>query len=103
MQESAKIVFSDSGTITEESSIMKFKAVNLRDTNERQEGMEEGAVPMTGLNLNNIDTAIKILSKSNKQTNTIKSYEVDNVSGKVARIVISYIDYINQKIWKKVI
>jgi len=103
LQESAKIVFSDSGTITEESSIMKFKAVNLRDTNERQEGMEEGAVPMTGLNLNNIDTAIKILSKSNKQTNTIKSYEVDNVSGKVARIVISYIDYINQKIWKKVI
>ena len=58
----AKIVFSDSGTITEESSVMQFKAVNLRETNERQEGFAEGIVPMTGLNLKNIDTAINILN-----------------------------------------
>ena len=54
----AKIVFSDSGTITEESSVMKFKAINLRETNERQEGFEEGIAPMTGLNLKNIQKVL---------------------------------------------
>ena len=97
----AKVVFSDSGTITEESSVMKFKAVNLRETNERQEGFEEGTVPMTGLNLKNIDTAINILNSKTHTIGSVKDYEVNDVSGKVIKILISYIDYINLKIWKK--
>ena len=97
----AKIVFSDSGTITEESSVMKFKAINLRETNERQEGFEEGIAPMTGLNLKNIDTAIHILSDQNYVVNPIKDYETTNVSSKLVKILISYIDYINHKTWKK--
>jgi UDP-N-acetylglucosamine 2-epimerase (non-hydrolysing) len=97
----AKIVFSDSGTITEESSVMKFKAINLRETNERQEGFEEGIAPMTGLNLKNIDTAINILSNKNYTINPVKDYEINNVSSKVVKILISYIDYINHKVWKK--
>ena len=97
----AKIVFSDSGTITEESSVMKFKAINLRETNERQEGFEEGIVPMTGLDLKNIDTAINILSDKMHIMSSIKDYEVDDVSGKLIKILISYIDYINLKTWKK--
>jgi len=97
----AKIVFSDSGTITEESSVMQFKAVNLRETNERQEGFAEGIVPMTGLNLKNIDTAINILNDKAHTIGSVKDYEVDDVSGKLIKILISYIDYINLKTWKK--
>ena len=97
----SKIVFSDSGTITEESSVMGFKAINLRETNERQEGFEEGIVPMTGLNLKNIVTAINILSDKNHAVYPVKDYDVSNVSGKFLKILISYIDYINHKIWKK--
>ena len=80
---------------------MKFKAVNLRETNERQEGFEEGIVPMTGLDLKNIDTAINILSDKMHIMSSIKDYEVDDVSGKLIKILISYIDYINLKTWKK--
>jgi UDP-N-acetylglucosamine 2-epimerase (non-hydrolysing) len=101
LMNNAKIVFSDSGTITEESSVMKFKAINLRETNERQEGFEEGIAPMTGLNLKNIDTAIHILSDKNYVVNPIKDYETTNVSSKLVKILISYIDYINHKTWKK--
>lgn len=97
----SKFVLSDSGTITEDSSIMNFPAINIRETHERPEGMEEASVIMTGLSIDNIMNALNVISSKQIKTNPVLSYEKDNVSSKVIKIILSYIDFVNQKVWKK--
>ena len=105
LQMNAKSTLSDSGTITEESTILDFPALNIRETHERPEGMEESSVMMVGLEIDRIQQGLMILekqSKANKRTlSLVKDYDVPNVSEKIVRIIHSYIDYINRKIWKK--
>jgi UDP-N-acetylglucosamine 2-epimerase (non-hydrolysing) len=97
-------VLSDSGTITEESSILNFPAVTIRNTHERPEGMDEGILIMTGLNkddiLNSIEIAIQT-SKLNQIHAFVPDYNVENVSSKIVKIVQSYTGYINRTVWKK--
>lgn len=102
LQIHSKAVLSDSGTISEESSILKFKALNIRDAHERPEAMEETSVMMVGLNEERIMQGLAIIE--NQQVNTLRhveDYSMPNVSEKVLRIILSYTDYINNKIWRK--
>ena len=105
LQQFAKCVVSDSGTITEESSILGFPAIMIRSTHERPEGMDEGTVIMCGLGKSRIIEAIDIVIKQNEfypnRINIIKDYDVDNVSIKVVRIILSYVDYVNRTVWRK--
>lgn len=105
LQKNAKAVISDSGTITEESSILNFPAVTIRQQHERPEGMDEGTLIMTGLNKNSVLSAIDVVVKHNINNidsfRIVTDYNVDNVSKKVLRIIMSYTDYVNRKIWKK--
>ena len=104
LQISAFCVISDSGTITEESSILKFPAIMIRQAHERPEGMDEGTLIMSGLNKNRIIESIDIVTKlykDGKLPNIIDDYNVDNVSQKVVKIIFSYIDYVNRNIWRK--
>lgn len=105
LQLDAKVVLSDSGTITEESSIMNFPALNIRDAQERPEGFEEGAVMFTGMSIERILQAIAVLEQqtrgSIRSINVVKDYVAPNVSEKVVRTIISYTDYVNNVVWRK--
>jgi len=105
LQISAKAVLSDSGTINEESSIINFPALNLREAHERPEGMEEAAVIMTGLGSERIMQGLAILESqprdSKRLIRQVYDYSMPNVSDKIIRIIHSYTDYVNRVIWKK--
>ena len=102
LQMHAKVTLSDSGTISEESSILKFKALNLREAHERPEAMEEASVMMVGLQKERIMQVLKVLETQETDTlRQVSDYSMPNVSDKVLRIIISYTDYINQNVWKK--
>jgi UDP-N-acetylglucosamine 2-epimerase (non-hydrolysing) len=104
LQCDSKLVLSDSGTITEESSILNFPAINIRDAQERPEGFEEGAVMLTGMSIVRILQAIEVLEDQTRGTerliNQVQDYVSPNVSDKVLRTILSYTDYVNRVVWR---
>jgi len=105
LQMHAFCVVSDSGTITEESSILNFPAVTIRQTHERPEGMDEGTLIMCGLKADSVLQAIHVVTSqataAGRSFQLVPDYDVDNVSKKVLRIIMSYIDYVNRTVWFK--
>lgn len=105
LQQNAFCVISDSGTITEESSILHFPAITIRQAHERPEGMDEGTLIMTGLNSNRILDSIDVVTSQYAEgadtIHSIPDYAANNVSKKVVRIILSYTDYVNRTVWHK--
>lgn len=104
MQMHAFCAISDSGTITEESSLLGFPAITIRQTHERPEGMDEGTLIMSGLHSENVLQAIDVVTQFPREkriTNKVQDYLVDNFSHKVLRIIFSYTEYVNRVVWGK--
>ena len=104
LQMNAFCVISDSGTITEESSILNLPAITIRQAHERPEGMDEGTLIMSGLNKDRIIESIEVVTSQYRKKRAMKivsDYDVDNVSMKVLRIILSYVDYVNRTVWHK--
>ena len=104
LQINARAVISDSGTISEESSILNFPAINLRESHERPEAMEEGAVIMSGINYERVSQSLEVLLHQKRgESRTLKivnEYKNENISEKLIRVILSYTDYIKREIWK---
>ena len=102
LQKHAKAVLSDSGTISEESSILGFKALNIRQAHERPEAMEEASVMMVGLKEERIIQGLEVLETEEKDIlRLVADYSMPNVSDKVLKIILSYTDYVNRVVWGK--
>jgi len=106
LQKNAFCVLSDSGTINEEASILNFPAVNIRETHERHEAIDEAATVMSGLDPERVLQAVEVVIKqgrlNDRTIRLVSDYGSPNVSEKVMRIILSYTDYVNSKIWRKV-
>ena len=102
LQKHAKAVFSDSGTISEESSILGSKALNIRQAHERPEAMEEASVMMVGLKSERILQGLKVLESQQSHTiQQVNDYGMINVSEKMLRIILSYTDYVQRTVWRR--
>jgi len=101
LQINSKCVISDSGTITEESSILGFPAIMIRNSHERPEGMDQGVLIMSGLKKERVIECIDVTLKIDFNQPTVQDYNQANVSDKVLKIILSYIDYVNREVWKK--
>ncbi len=105
LQKNAACTLSDSGTITEESSILGFPAVTIRNAHERPEGNDEGTLVMCGYKRDRVLKAVEVVMRQHRENpmHIVKDYEADNVSKKVVRTILSYTDYVNEKVWRSTI